>query len=113
MDIAAMVNKLVQSGYGVAPARAKVAHDIFLAAIKAAGFKDNITIKGGVVMSGLSKNVRRATMDMDVDFVSYSIGNAAIEKFVKRLNNLEGISISIRGALNCSQIQRSRFLPKN
>jgi hypothetical protein len=95
MDIAAMVNKLVQSGYGVAPARAKVAHDIFLAAIKAAGFKDNITIKGGVVMSGLSKNVRRATMDMDVDFVRYSIDDVAIQKFVRKLNVLEGVSISI------------------
>ena len=99
MDIAAMVNKLVQSGYGVAPARAKVAHDIFLAAIKAAGFKDNITIKGGVVMSGLSKNVRRATMDMDVDFVRYSIDDVAIQKFVRKLNVLEGVSISIQGQI--------------
>ena len=99
MNIAEMVKKLIEEGYANAPARAKVAHDIFLAAIKAAGFKDNVTIKGGVVMSGLSRDVRRATMDMDVDFVSYSIGNAAIEKFVKRLNNLEGISISIRGAI--------------
>lgn len=99
MDIAAMVNSLVEGGYGIAPARAKVAHDIFLAAIKAAGFKDNVTIKGGVVMSGLSKNVRRATMDMDVDFVRYSIGDTAIQRFVKKLNALEGVNISIQGPI--------------
>ena len=99
MDIAGMVNNLVEDGYGIAPARAKVAHDIFLAAIKAAGFKDNITIKGGVVMSGLSKNVRRATMDMDVDFVRYSIGDTAIQRFVKKLNALEGVNISVQGPI--------------
>ena len=36
MNIAEMVKKLVKEGYANAPARAKVAHDIFLAAIKAA-----------------------------------------------------------------------------
>ena len=99
MDIAAMVNSLVEGGYGIASARAKVAHDIFLAAIKAAGFKDNVTIKGGVVMSELSKNVRRATIDMDVDFVRYSIGDTAIQRFVKKLNALEGVNISIQGPI--------------
>lgn len=43
-------------------------------------------------MSGISKDVRRATMDMDVDFVRYSISDAAIERFVKKLNSLEGVS---------------------
>lgn len=99
MNIAEMVNKLIAAGYGNAPARAKVAHDIFLAAIKAAGFKDNVTIKGGVVMSGLSKNVRRATMDMDVDFVRYSISDTAIQRFVKKLNALVGVNIAIRGPI--------------
>lgn len=36
MNIAEMVKKLIEEGYANAPARAKVAHDIFLAAIKAA-----------------------------------------------------------------------------
>ena len=58
MDIAAMVNSLVEGGYGIAPARAKVAHDIFLAAIKAAGFKDNVTIKGGVARGSSLKTLR-------------------------------------------------------
>jgi hypothetical protein len=99
MDFGKVVSELSAMGYKRAAARAKIAHDVVLAAIRSSGMKGFVTIKGGVVMSGITKAVRRATMDMDVDFVSYSIGNAAIEKFVKRLNNLEGISISIRGAI--------------
>ena len=99
MDIASEVEKLMKGGYNKDAARAKVAHDIVLAAIRAAGFKDRVTIKGGVVMSGISKDVRRATMDMDVDFVKYSISDAAIERFVKKLNSLEGVTISIRGRI--------------
>ncbi len=99
MDIASQVEKLMRGGYNKDAARAKVAHDIVLAAIRAAGFKDHVTIKGGVVMSGISKDVRRATMDMDVDFVKYSISDTAIARFVKKLNSLEGVIISIRGRI--------------
>ena len=57
MDIAAMVNSLVEGGYGIAPARAKVAHDIFLAAIKAAGFKEILeTHAGGTIASHCGGN---------------------------------------------------------
>jgi len=37
-----------------------------------------LTVKGGVVMSSLTNVVRRATMDMDVDFLHYSLSDAAI-----------------------------------
>ena len=40
MDIASEVEKLMNGGYNKDAARAKVAHDIVLAAIRAAGFKD-------------------------------------------------------------------------
>ena len=58
MNIAEMVKKLIEEGYANAPARAKVAHDIFLAAIKAAGFKDNVTIKGVVARGSSLKTLR-------------------------------------------------------
>ena len=41
---------------------------MLLKAIEDAGFHDKVTIKGGVVMSGITDEVRRATMDMDFDF---------------------------------------------
>ena len=73
MDIASEVEKLMNGGYNKDAARAKVAHDIVLAAIRAAGFKDRVTIKGGVVMSGISKDVRRATMDADTEGVRENV----------------------------------------
>ena len=99
MDIAATIDELVKAGYRRIPAQAKVAHDIILSAIKAAGMKERITIKGGVVMSGLTKLVRRATIDMDVDLVHYSLRNDAIEKFVRLLDKSSDCTIAIDGPI--------------
>ena len=99
MDIKAKVAELVQLGYKRASARAKIAHDIVLAAIRASGMKDKVTIKGGVVMSGMTKAVRRATMDMDADFIRYSLGDAAVIKFVKGLNAQSDCTIEIDGQI--------------
>lgn len=79
MDFKTKVGELMSQGYKRASARAKIAHDVVLAAIKSSGMKDSVTIKGGVVMSGITKEVRRATMDMDADFVHYSLRNDAPE----------------------------------
>ena len=97
MDFKTKVSELMALGYKRASARAKIAHDVVLAAIKASGMKDSVTIKGGVVMSGITKAVRRATMDMDADFVHYSLSNAAITKFVARLNKHSDCTIEIKG----------------
>ena len=59
MDFKTKVSELMALGYKRASARAKIAHDVVLAAIKASGMKDSVTIKGGVVMSGITKEVRR------------------------------------------------------
>lgn len=73
MDFWKVVSELSAMGYKRAAARAKIAHDVVLAAIRSSGMKGFVTIKGGVVMSGITKAVRRATMDMDVDFVRRSM----------------------------------------
>lgn len=33
----------------------------------------NITVKGGVVMRSISRDARRATQDIDLDFIRYSL----------------------------------------
>ena len=99
MDIAAIVKMLRADGYNLAQARAKVAHDVVLAAIKRAGMKDKITIKGGVVMSSLTKSSRRATMDMDVDLVHYSLSDHAIQSLIKKLNGASDCTIEIYGEI--------------
>jgi len=90
------VNVLVGLGYKRLAAQAKVAHDAVLLAMHKSGFKAKSTIKGGVVMSSITGDIRRATMDMDMDFVHHSISNRSIELFVRKLNAaVNGINITI------------------
>lgn len=94
------VNMLVGLGYKRLAAQAKVAHDVVLLAMHKSGFKAKSTIKGGVVMSSITRDIRRATMDMDVDFVHHSISKRSIELFVKGLNRaVKGIDIVIAGPI--------------
>ena len=75
---------LTADGYKMAEAQAKVAHDAILFAMHKSGFKKNCTVKGGVVMCELTKKVRRTTMDIDVDFMHYSISDTSIRRVVAR-----------------------------
>lgn len=99
MDFKTTIAELMSQGYKRASARAKIAHDVVLAAIKASGMKDSVTIKGGVVMSGITKEIRRATMDMDADFIHYSLRNDAIGKFVSNLDRNSDCKIALEGAI--------------
>ena len=93
------IEVLVGNGYREDAARAKVAHDAVLMAIKKAGFDSASTIKGGVVMSHITGDVRRTTMDMDVAFIKRSISELSIKRFVRKLNCLRGVRISIFGTI--------------
>ncbi|MDD3361436.1 MAG: hypothetical protein PHW34_07185 [Hespellia sp.] len=44
-------------------------------------------------MRSITGNVRRATQDMDIDFIRYSLSDDSIEKFIQRMNGLPQISI--------------------
>ena len=74
-------------------AAARVCQDIVLKAIAEGPLSRNVTIKGGVVMRSLTKNNRRATRDIDLDFIHYSLDDFSIREFVKRLNCIDGIQI--------------------
>ncbi|MBO7340886.1 MAG: nucleotidyl transferase AbiEii/AbiGii toxin family protein [Lachnospiraceae bacterium] len=93
IDVNAMIMKEIENGYGDANAQAKVCQDLILKAIATSRLNRNVTIKGGVVMRGKTKNVRRATQDIDLDFIRYSLSNESIDAFVKELNCLEGLKI--------------------
>ncbi len=88
----------LSAGYRSDAANAKVAHDIVLLAMRQCGFKAKSTVKGGVVMSSLTGDVRRATMDMDIDFIHYSIGDASVARFVRRMAKaMPGVEIKMVG----------------
>jgi len=93
------IAELVDAGYSRDTAQAKVAHNIVLLAMSRCGFKTKSTVKGGVVMSSLTGDVRRATMDMDIDFIGYSISEISVKRFVARLDkSLPDVRIAMVGS---------------
>ena len=99
MDFSAFRDRLVAAGYSDDTAYAKIAHDIVLKAIRDAGFHDKLTVKGGVVMSSITDIARRATMDMDLDFLRYPLSNDGIRKFVSGMNRMAPCRIRISGKI--------------
>lgn len=98
MDIGKLVDLYVNKDYELADAIAKVSQDIILLKISKSPLNRNVTIKGGVVMHDISKDKRRATRDMDFDFIKYSLGDESIKQFIEKLNKVnDGISITING----------------
>lgn len=92
-----MMNHYQESGLTRELAAARVCQDIVLKAIAIGPLSRNVTIKGGVVMQSLTNDIRRATRDIDLDFIHYSIEDESIREFVKRLDCIEGIKLEIVG----------------
>lgn len=99
MNLRDEVEKIKSEGYNEANAESKLCQDIVLKAISESGMGRNTTIKGGVVMRSISQNARRATQDIDLDFIRYSISDDSINRFIERLNCLDGLEISIDGKI--------------
>lgn len=100
MNIDELVNNYINLGYRRIEANAKVSQDIILNKISKSNFKNNITIKGGVVMHNISKDIRRATRDLDLDFIKYSLADSSIENFINKLNSVnDGIKIEIKNPI--------------
>lgn len=99
IDIDLMIKKEIENGYGDANAQAKVCQDLILKAIATSSLNRNATIKGGVVMRGKTGNVRRATQDLDLDFIRYSLSDASIDAFISKLNCLDGLTFKRIGEI--------------
>ena len=50
-------------------------------------------------MRSLSQNNRRATSDIDLDLIHYSLDDISIRELVKKLNCLDGVRIDITGEI--------------
>ena len=94
-----MIRQAKADGYVDDNAEAKVCQDVVLRAISESTFSRNVTIKGGVVMRSISKDARRATQDMDIDFIRYSLGDDSIRQFINKLDCLEDIHIRQTGEI--------------
>ena len=96
MDLKKLVRNLVNEGYELIDAQSKVSQDIILMKINKSNFKNHITIKGGVVMHSISNSIRRATRDLDMDFIKYSLDDLSIKGFINKLDNVKDeVSITI------------------
>lgn len=99
MNIYELTQEYIKLGYQEDDIASKVAQDIILLKIGKSKYAKNITIKGRVVMHNISKDLRRATRDMDLDFIKYSLEDKSIFNFIKELNNVDDdIEISIEGS---------------
>ena len=103
-----LISVVMQEGYNQANAEARVCQDIVLKAIAESAFSDHITVKGGVVMRSITGDARRATQDMDLDFIRYSLEDMSIQRFIDRLNCLDGIKLSITAPIEALSQQEYR-----
>jgi predicted nucleotidyltransferase component of viral defense system len=96
ITIKELISKAYADGYDE-NAEAKVCQDVVLKAISESTLSRNVTIKGGVVMQNISKDSRRATQDIDMDFIRYSLSDESILTFIRKLDCLEGFHIDKTG----------------
>ncbi len=87
MNISTVFNNYLSNGYSNLNAISKTCQDIILLKISNSNLNKNITIKGGVAMMAISKDIRRATQDLDIDFIRYSLDDFAIKTFIEKLND--------------------------
>ena len=94
-----MIQTAKSAGYNETTAEAKVCQDIILLLISQSPLNRNVTIKGGVVMRSISNNARRATLDIDLDFIRYPLQDSAILYFIESLNSLGLVKIEAVGEI--------------
>ncbi len=99
MNIQKMIEEIEKLGYSPQDARARVCQDIVLKSIANSNLSRNVTIKGGVVMRSITGNIRRATQDMDIDFIRHSLSDEAIDSFIRKINSIDGIIIERTGKI--------------
>lgn len=99
MNLREMINGYSEEGLSEVLAASRVCQDIVLKAISEGPLNRNVTIKGGVVMRSLTNNNRRATSDIDLDFIHFPLNDDAIREFVRQLNCLEGVKIEAVGEI--------------
>ena len=99
MNLYEEIEKIKTAGYNEQNAESKLGQDIVLKAIADSGMAKNATIKGGVVMRSISGNARRATQDLDLDFIRYSISDDSIRRFVEKLNCIDGLTLKLEGPI--------------
>lgn len=88
INIKNIIHEYKIKGYSQEHATARVIQDVLLTKLSKSIYKNNVTIKGGVVMFNITKQIRRATVDIDIDFIHYAIDDKSIERLFDELNRV-------------------------
>ena len=100
MNLSEIVYRYMLRGFARPAAQNLAAEDLILTKIAKSAMAEHVTLKGGIVMYNLSKNERRATRDIDFDFICYSIDEASVRLFFEKLNqHNDGFRIQIEGPI--------------
>ena len=89
MNLLESIDYYLQKGYEDTYATSKVAQDIILSKIAKSEYRKNITVKGGVVMFNITNDRRRATVDIDIDLIRYSLEDNSILLLFDKLNQID------------------------
>ena len=85
MDLRQIRDTYIDDGLDYQNATARTCRDVVLSLISASRMANHVTVKGGVVMQQISGDKRRATRDLDLDFVRYPMTDEAIRSFIRTL----------------------------
>lgn len=85
MDLRSIRDEYIEEGLDFQNATARTCRDVFLTLVSASRLADHVTVKGGVVMQQISGDRRRATRDIDLDFVRYPMTEEGIRRFIRAL----------------------------
>jgi predicted nucleotidyltransferase component of viral defense system len=85
MDLRQIRDAYIDDGLDFQNATARTCRDVVLTLISASRMANHVTVKGGVVMQQISGDKRRATRDLDLDFVRYPMTGEGIEAFIRAL----------------------------
>lgn len=99
INLSNLISQTREEGYVGINAEAKVCQDIILKGISESSLNRHITVKGGVVMRSITGDTRRATVDIDLDFIKYSLEENSIRKFIDTINVVEGVKIESVGEI--------------
>lgn len=96
MDLEQVRNAYMDDGFDYENATARTSQDAFLTMVAQSEFAQKVAFKGGVVVQQVTGDRRRATRDIDFDFMRYSIVDESIMAFVEKLDgNTSGLHIRV------------------
>lgn len=85
MDLRQIRDSYIDEGLDYQNATARTCRDVVLSLISSSSMANRVTVKGGVVMQQISGDNRRATRDIDLDFVRYPMTEEGIRAFIQAL----------------------------